>query len=263
MSRKYFVYVHVSPSNKRYVGITSQTKPEWRWSYEGRGYESNEHFWRSINKYGWDNFEHLVVASNLTKEEACALEQKLIAEYNTTDSRFGYNHTSGGEHGIPSSETLNKLSKIRKGKSFSEEHKRHLSESMKGKKHGKWVTNGSIEKMIPPNTEPEEGWAYGRLKVSEESKSKISKALKGRPGHPCKWKGQKREDDPAKRPEVRLKISKALKGKPKSPEHIAKLRALASARTGYVWIHKEEKQTKIKIEKLQTFLESGWQKGRK
>ena len=51
--------------DKKYVGQTCQ-RPEKRWN-NGRGYIENIYFWRSIQKYGWDNFEHEVVASNLTK----------------------------------------------------------------------------------------------------------------------------------------------------------------------------------------------------
>ena len=50
----YTVYMHISPSNKRYIGITSKSVNK-RWN-NGLGYIKNDHFWRAIQKYGWNNF---------------------------------------------------------------------------------------------------------------------------------------------------------------------------------------------------------------
>lgn len=64
----YTVYLHTSPSRKRYVGITCQ-KPKHRWQ-NGLGYCYNEYFTNAIKKYGWDNIKHEILFENLTKEEA-------------------------------------------------------------------------------------------------------------------------------------------------------------------------------------------------
>ena len=82
------VYIHISPSNKKYVGITSR-KPSLRWS-GGNGYKNNEHFYRAIQKYGWGNFQHLIVAKNLTKEEACKAEIDLIKKSILNNSLVSY-----------------------------------------------------------------------------------------------------------------------------------------------------------------------------
>ena len=52
----YVVYKHTTPSGKVYIGITG-LKPERRWR-NGNGYKDNEHFYRAILKYGWDNIKH-------------------------------------------------------------------------------------------------------------------------------------------------------------------------------------------------------------
>ena len=44
------VYMHISPNNKRYIGLTSR-KPEHRWN-NGKGYKGNSYFTNAINKYG-------------------------------------------------------------------------------------------------------------------------------------------------------------------------------------------------------------------
>ena len=74
----YTVYVHVVPNSKKYVGITCQ-RPLQRWA-NGHGYVKNTYFYNAIIKYGWDNIEHIIIASNLSKDEACNLEKALICE---------------------------------------------------------------------------------------------------------------------------------------------------------------------------------------
>ena len=94
LTRKYFVYRHVAPNSKMYIGITSRLNPEDRWGKDGKGYIENTHFWNAIQKYGWNNFKHIIVAHNLDVDTACHLEEYLIKKYDTMNN--GYNQTSGG-----------------------------------------------------------------------------------------------------------------------------------------------------------------------
>lgn len=92
----FIVYCHVNKINgKRYVGITSQL-PAQRWGPNGCKY-CNQYFSAAIQKYGWDNFEHNILFTDLTEAEAKALERKLILDWNLTDPTIGYNITLGGE----------------------------------------------------------------------------------------------------------------------------------------------------------------------
>ena len=91
----YTVYVHKTPSNKFYVGITGRPV-EVRWQKGGGGYRGQV-FFRAIQKYGWDNIEHRIIATDLPLEEACYLEQELIAVLKSNISGYGYNVASGGE----------------------------------------------------------------------------------------------------------------------------------------------------------------------
>lgn len=97
--RNYVVYMHTSPSGKRYIGITCR-RPIRRWGGNGYGYIKNEYFWRAIQKYGWDNFSHEILYTNLTKEEAKQKEIELIAFYDLTNPNKGYNITPGGDCNI-------------------------------------------------------------------------------------------------------------------------------------------------------------------
>lgn len=86
---------------------------------------------RAILKYGWDNIKHEILYNDLTKEEACQKEIELIAQYKSNDSEFGYNRDNGGN--CPTEEMKQHLREINLGKTHSEESRRKMSESRKGK----------------------------------------------------------------------------------------------------------------------------------
>ena len=83
----YCVYVHTNKSDgKKYVGITRQ-RPEDRWR-GGGAYKYNPYFYSAIKKYGWDNFEHIIVENNLTEEAAKQTEISLIALYKSNCKKY-------------------------------------------------------------------------------------------------------------------------------------------------------------------------------
>lgn len=126
--------MHINRANgKRYIGITSGD-PLKRWM-GGWGYHRNKHFTDAIKKYGWNNFDHLILYSELSKEEACEIEIYLIEKYQTQDKTKGYNITSGGENFKHREDSKQLISERRKGikpKPFTEEHKRKIKEHHAG-----------------------------------------------------------------------------------------------------------------------------------
>lgn len=76
--KSYSVYMHTCPNSKKYIGITCRN-PLYRWNH-GNGYRRNEHFFRAIVKYGWDNIKHEILFDGLTEEEAEQKEKVLIAK---------------------------------------------------------------------------------------------------------------------------------------------------------------------------------------
>lgn len=136
----YTIYQHINKiNNKVYIGITSQ-KPEQRWGLNGNNYKTSPYFYSAIQKYGWGNFKHIILYTNLTREEACLKEQQLIKKYNSLNRKYGYNSTSGGDCFVMNEETKQKISKAMKGNknglghSCSKEKKKKISESLKGLK---------------------------------------------------------------------------------------------------------------------------------
>ena len=92
--RLYSVYIHTNIINgKKYVGRSSD--PIRRWGKDGIGYKNQFFYEKGISKYGWNNFTHEIVASNLSLKESQELETELIYFYNTIDENYGYNKIDG------------------------------------------------------------------------------------------------------------------------------------------------------------------------
>lgn len=136
---KWTVYIHITPSGKRYIGITSN-KVENRWQ-NGKGYRFQV-FYRAILKYGWSNINHIIFKNNLSEAEAKKEEINLIKLYKTRDSAFGYNYTDGGDGAL--------------GYVFTEEQKAKLKEANTGIKnhfYGKKHSIETISKFKQPYSE--------------------------------------------------------------------------------------------------------------
>ena len=163
MNNNYTVYIHKNKiTNEMYIGQTCQ-KPEKRWD-NGKGYVTSPKFYNAILKYGWENFEHIIVKSGLSQQEANVLEESLIKTHKTQE--FGYNIQFGGNNHKLSEETKRKIGEANKislkGNTWSDEQRELMS------------------KMFSGENNP----FYGKTH-SEETKQKISSALKG------KHKGEK------------------------------------------------------------------------
>lgn len=115
MNKNYCVYMHTCPNGKVYIGITKQP-PMKRWK-GGSGYKYNAHFYSAIKKYGWNNIRHEVLYENLVQDEACSIEEFLIAYFHSTDREYGYNHSTGGERNFTFKHTEEAKKKMSKAKS--------------------------------------------------------------------------------------------------------------------------------------------------
>lgn len=137
-NNSWMVYVHINKTNsKRYVGITSRKNPYTRWRQNGEGYKENPHFYSAIQKYGWENFDHVILCHELSESIAKDLEKHLINKWNTTDRRYGYNMTCGGEGSLgyhPSDETRKKMAIHSMKENLSEETLKKRSERLRGRK---------------------------------------------------------------------------------------------------------------------------------
>lgn len=165
----YTVYKHTSPSGKVYIGLTGR-RPERRF-HGGSAYRNNPYFFNAIKKYGWGAFNHDIIATGLTKDEACALEIQLIEEYRSTDHEFGYNRSRGGD-------------KTTLGYTHSDETKAKIAEKARGRPcpHSpEWNRKISLSNK-------------GHV-TSDETKAKLRTALGGRFNTP-EARGRQRANTP-------------------------------------------------------------------
>lgn len=94
------IYMHKNKiNNKVYIGQTIQ-EPKDRWK-NGAGYKTCYKFYHAIQKYGWDNFEHIILEQGEWSQEiANQKEAYYIKLYNATDPNQGYNIKEGGSNTI-------------------------------------------------------------------------------------------------------------------------------------------------------------------
>ena len=75
MENNYSVYQHVTPDGLYYFGQTNNIKR--RWECNGAGYKGTA-LYPYIEKYGWDNIQHIVLFKDQTRENALWIEDFLI-----------------------------------------------------------------------------------------------------------------------------------------------------------------------------------------
>lgn len=113
------IYKITSPSGKIYIGQSIDINRRKR-TYKNLNSNSRGQIrlYRSIIKYGWDNHIFELI-HECEKYELNSLEEHYINFYGSFDTENGMNLTSGGNSPIFSEETKKKMSKSGKGKHFN------------------------------------------------------------------------------------------------------------------------------------------------
>ena len=124
-------------TGKIYIGITNQgsgTRYRHHW-YEARiGDPCPIH--KSMAKYGEENFTLEIIDFADTYEELKEKEKFYIKKFNSTDRSIGYNLTEGGDGTfgrLHSEETKEKIRQKALGRKASDETKKKMSATRKGK----------------------------------------------------------------------------------------------------------------------------------
>lgn len=172
----YTVYVHINKINrKRYVGQTGKGVDK-RWQSNGKGYKGSVVFYSAIKKYGWDNFEHIILKELCTICEANFWEQYYIQFWNTISHKNGYNVSKRGDNHKLSEESKRKISEKAMGNTrslgnkHSEETKRKMSLQRRGRKlTEKWKKN------ISDGSKREKNWKFGKhIPIANTTKQILS-----------------------------------------------------------------------------------------
>lgn len=196
------IYVLKNKINgKCYVGQTIQL-----FKYRFRVHQtSHSLIGKALRKYGSENFEKILM-ENISEEQLDDLERDYIQKYNCICPN-GYNLTYGGEGGRRSEEAKRIISESCKGKKKrirTAEHNKKIGESSKGR-HWKMKMSEETKKKI--------GKANKGKHHSEETKRKIGEAKNGN----TNWLGKHHSE------ETKYKMSNAKKGKILTNNHKKKI----------------------------------------
>lgn len=199
------IYEIVNTENsKRYVGSSVDIRR--RWAQHRARLNSGEHhcppLQRAWDKYGAAAFDFRIV-EQCERDRLIAVEQRILdqaaPEYNVARAA-GYRTFLGLRH---RQDTIAKMSEAHRGNTRT-----------KGKPRNRSAVEATAS-------------AHRGMKRSDETRAKISEAMKGKKRPP-------RSD------ECRRKLSEANKGKPKSAEHLAALQAGRARR-----VYTQEQRTAI------------------
>lgn len=193
---RYCVYCHRNKINgKVYIGQTCK-KVDDRWK-KGKGYFKNKEFYNDICKFGWDNFDHIIVKQHLSLQGADILEKELITYYMNQNNCYNRRivGNTNKEHIYVSNITKQKISEnVSKAKIGLVWLHRNNSEIQvkpdkvqyyieqgytKGRFFDKvWIHNNTKTKMVHKHelqTYLDNGWNKGRFNSSKEAKSMFKK----------------------------------------------------------------------------------------
>lgn len=169
-------------TGKWYIGQSLDIKARWN-KYKNLNCKNQGKLLRALSKYGYDDFEKVILESNLTEQlELDEKEAHWIQYYDAIAN--GYNIRAGGSHGKFSEETRKKMSEAtrprhsaetrakisvgNKGKTMSPEAIAKTAAAIRGRKH----TSETKAKMSAARLGKKRG------PHSEEHKRRISESCK-------------------------------------------------------------------------------------
>lgn len=166
---KGYIYMHIMPNNKVYIGQTTQ-RLEDRF-LNGKGYSRCSLFQKAINKYGWESVRHKILFQvEGGKEDVLQIlnkkEDEFIIKHKANDPEFGYNLRRGGENKKHSLQSIELMKQKQRGKKHTEETKKKMSTAKKGKNNPNYGRVGKLHPMYKKHH-------------TEQARQSISKNLSG------------------------------------------------------------------------------------
>jgi group I intron endonuclease len=164
-------------TGKIYIGKTSLSiKDRWKTHCKCAQRGIRYRLYKSIRRFGEDNFSIEIIESTKSEEYANLRERYWIKHLKTFMPEFGYNSTMGGDGVIHRKETKERMSNSHRGLHHSEETKRKISESNMGRP-GTWTGLHHSDKTKRKLSLMKKGISLGSL--SAETRQKMSDSRKG------------------------------------------------------------------------------------
>lgn len=186
------IYKITSPSGKVYIGQTTNEKARVR-HYMSHNCKQQKKLYYSLEKYSFKshvfNFIEECVVEKLNERERCWQDFYDSAGSNGLNCRLTKTNDKSGYFSI---ETRKNMSNSAKNKKLSEEHKRKIGDAGRGKKRPEISLMQTGRKMKEEHIRNGEKNPFFGKKHTQESRYKISKALKGKyAGEKNFWYGKK------------------------------------------------------------------------
>ena len=157
-------------NGKVYIGASKNIEKRW-----GAHRNGHSDLAKEFQTFGLDNFKFEILLE-CPEDMLCQWERDMICLYDADDPEKGYNSKNDRPYSLKRTEAL-------KGRKLSEETKRKISESHKGKpawnKGLKNIYSDESRRKISESHKGKPAWNKG-IPHSEETRRKMSEALKGR-----------------------------------------------------------------------------------
>lgn len=212
-------------NEKKYVGQTTDLDIEryWRQCCSAALHEKDvkkkqsRYLWRAIRKYGVGAWKIEKVCDVFSKQDLDVAEDAFIRLYDTVNRKKGYNCKYGGANGRHTEFTKRKIGDRLKGKKFSKERKKNMSEGMKKAwRREERVSNASLGQKRrfedPKQREFYRKINTGRV-ITEETRRRLSMSAKNRSDE---WRENKSLQIKAKWQDPEYRAAMLLKFKERS-----------------------------------------------
>ena len=181
----WLLYKVTSPSGKVYFGVTGRTLDvrQIEHAYLARQ-RSNRHFANALRKYGDAMVWEVLVEGIESLDEANELEMAYIALHRSSDRRFGYNLTEGGDGVVASADTRARMSASAKARGVTDRQLANLDKGRggfwKGRSHSvatrRKMSDVKIGHRHSDETRRKMSISHQGRKFTDEHKRKIQEA---------------------------------------------------------------------------------------
>lgn len=239
--KPYTYLIRHRPTNRVYYGMRAANKVDPEQDLWQHYFTSSPKVQQLIEATGQESFDVEIRRVFETKEQAVAWETRVLRRCKVLHDARWINQNVAG-YIVPTEESRKKISDFHRGKSKSDEHKKNLSESQKGKpKENSKNHTAEYRALMSKLKSGENNAMYGKHH-SEETKAKIGALMSERirgdnnPMRKVEWTAERKEhmrQVRAKRgPVTAEQIEKTAaknRGKKRTPEQRAKIAAALKA----------------------------------
>ena len=140
MEKSGIYQIRNTKNGKVYIGLSKNLKGRFVKHIQRlrNGSHRNKHLLSAFNKDGEDSFVFEIL-EECEENSLSEREKHWISEKKSCNNKYGYNRTFGGEFGKLHPDIYKRYSERLKGCTISEEQKKQISETLKGRKQPKEV----------------------------------------------------------------------------------------------------------------------------